>query len=292
MNAVGTVPDSGPPAEQTHPRTRRRLSGSISTSGSEDNTQEGVGAESGEEAVPTVFDLRCGACEHVFCRRGMQVHLVADVSASLFSTDFRPIGVVEEDVEREHGCCRCRIRDVACDCGHIIGYHVIQPCSTCNATGHNDHYWQMNKGMVIAEPRLDMNGQPITWCSSSAISSDLAPLSCVAQTPRAAVGAGSGNAEEVEGRMRLASAATGVAAVVRESPPELCCPICRELMVEPRWPPCRHAACLLCLTRAVDLRRMCPCCRQPTTCSELLPAEALAARIQALPLPGVAGLPC
>ncbi|CAE7557106.1 unnamed protein product [Symbiodinium natans] len=36
--------------------------------------------------------------------------------------------VTEALEERLHGSCRCRVRDVACTCGCVVGYHVILPC--------------------------------------------------------------------------------------------------------------------------------------------------------------------
>eukprot|EP00434_Breviolum_minutum_P036109 symbB.v1.2.031981.t1/scaffold3775.1/size50518/6 len=93
--------------------------------------------EDGEEAEPTddepedsVLNLSCQQCSRLLCQRGMRVRLVSDGSISLFSTDFRP-EVHEAQEQREHGMCRCCVRDVLCACGCTVGYHVIVPCTGC-----------------------------------------------------------------------------------------------------------------------------------------------------------------
>lgn len=258
----------------SHDATAPSLDGADSRDS--DGAMETSSGNSGDEHIGddvTVYDLHCDACSRLICRRGLCVQLVADNSAWLFSTDFRPMSVLEADEEHEHGLCRCRIRDVSCECGSTLGYHVIHPCSNCINTGHNDHYWllyphsdpthqrqlyphtertrQLNLGAVTAAPRLDDNGQRVTWFGSSAVSMDFA------QPGQPNIGPVPRPAEAVE---------TG-----RTCSVEQCCPICHEVMANPMAPPCQHAACLRCLTRAVDLRRCCPYCRRPTTCAELVP---------------------
>merc|ERR1719330_340081 len=93
-------------------------------------------------------------------------------------------------------------------------------------------------------------------------------LEHLAGRPGAAAGGGGG--------------ACSAATALPDPPPELVCPICHDLMEEPQSLPCRHAACLQCITRAVDLRRECPYCRRPSTCAELSPAKEIACRIKAL----------
>mmetsp|Transcript_68485 Transcript_68485/g.135344 ORF Transcript_68485/g.135344 Transcript_68485/m.135344 type:complete len:261 (-) Transcript_68485:63-845(-) len=249
----------------------RESEGAMETSSGSQSSSYGGDSESiGED--DTVYDLRCDTCSRLVCRRGLCVQLVSDNSARLFSTDFRPLSVLEAEEEHEHGLCRCRIRDVSCECGSILGYHVIQPCTNCNETGHNDHYWllypnselsrerplyphtdrtrQLNLGAVTAEPRLNNEGQRLTWCGNVTASLDLDQ-------------SGQPNAGPVT--------EPGVAVETGSFPVERCCPICHEAMANPMAPPCQHAACLRCLTRAVDLRRCCPFCRRPTTCAELVP---------------------
>lgn len=214
-------------------------------------------SDAGEDSR-TVFELRCGPCGRLICRRGMKVHLIADSSVQLYSTDFRPVDVVESLGERAHGQCDCRVRDVACACSCAIGYHVIRPCEACSSVCHNNHYWLLDRsGVVVAQPRTNANGESIVWDAegASVLNDDVpaAPVSpAAAPAPQAEAG-GVG-----DGKL----------------PTGACCPICHEVMVEPRAPPCGHAACQLCLTRAVDLRRACPYCRRPTTCAELGPVGA------------------
>ncbi|CAE8705193.1 unnamed protein product [Polarella glacialis] len=199
----------------------------------------------------------------------MQVRLVADTSVSLFSTDFRPWHVKEASEQRPHGACQCQVQDVACCCGSQVGYHVIQPCEACGTASHNDHYWLFDKGNMAATARQAPDGTPVVWTGLSVI----AP-------------ADEEETEEViqAGKVEVAESATGQQvqiALPQNAPIELCCPICHDLISDPTAPPCGHAACQRCLTRAVDLRRECPCCRLETTCAALQPATAMAQRLAA-----------
>lgn len=209
--------------------------------------EEDVGAScEGLESVvkgPPVLDLSCGSCGRELCRRGMAVHLVSDKSVRLFSTDFRPLGVVEAAAQREHGSCRCAVRDVSCVCSAHVGYHVIEPCGFCAGHGHNSQYWLFTGG-VASEPRLDANRRHCSW--------DL--------QHRGIVDGAGAPLEEL--------AAPGTPASDQD------CPICYEDMAEPQVLPCGHVACLRCLTRAVDLRRTCPLCRRVVNCTDLTPLSA------------------
>ncbi|KAI9322129.1 protein FAM72 [Dichotomocladium elegans] len=61
--------------------------------------------------------------------------------------------------------CHCRIRDVACrECGNIIGYHVVAPCSQCLQAGNNGHFWMFHSDACHPKERKDITGKyTILW---------------------------------------------------------------------------------------------------------------------------------
>ncbi|CAK9054457.1 unnamed protein product [Durusdinium trenchii] len=192
----------------------------------------------------TVLDLSCQHCTQLLCQRGMRVRLVCNAAVSLFSTDFRPM-VKEAVEEREHGMCHCRVRDVQCGCGCTVGYHVILPCTECSSACHNDQYWLFDRNVKAAN-RTTPEGAALVW-------SEL-PKHEAVENDR------SSQAPDDE------TVAEGEDLKEQDAPS---CPICHERMRRPLAPPCGHAACESCLTRAVDLRRECPYCRMTTTCAQL-----------------------
>ncbi|XP_070559149.1 protein FAM72B-like [Ptychodera flava] len=111
----------------------------------------------------TVMELQCRYCENSVCQRGMKAILLGDVSIELFSTDFPPknrVDVVGPTYTTPS--CNCRIRDVACtQCGNIVGYHVILPCSPCMQSCNNGHFWMFHSDSTTALDRTDPTGSCI-----------------------------------------------------------------------------------------------------------------------------------
>eukprot|EP00929_Paragymnodinium_shiwhaense_P066159 TRINITY_DN33154_c0_g1_i1.p1 TRINITY_DN33154_c0_g1~~TRINITY_DN33154_c0_g1_i1.p1 ORF type:complete len:333 (+),score=59.47 TRINITY_DN33154_c0_g1_i1:539-1537(+) len=237
-----------------------------------------------EDTVNEVFDVFCTACDRRLCQRAMRVSLVADLSVKLFSTDFRLESAEEEEAETEHWQCKCVIRKLNCaGCVANIGYHVIRPCTECACEDHNDHYWLMCGDGVRGVARLDDDGQPILWLSASTTSEEVGGVRAPPAAQPSAKSPSEGNVRSRhQGRIDAAScvarpaetgsdsAAPEAAASPQSEASENCCPICQEPLHAPYAGPCGHAVCRRCLTRAIDLRRECPLCRRPTTCSELI----------------------
>ncbi|XP_002740308.1 protein FAM72A-like [Saccoglossus kowalevskii] len=107
-----------------------------------------------------VQELLCKFCENCVCRRGMKAILLADTNVELFSTDFPPkyhVDVVGPTYITSN--CNCRIRDVACtQCGNIVGYHVILPCTPCMQSCNNGHFWMFHSTATYALDRVDNTG--------------------------------------------------------------------------------------------------------------------------------------
>merc|ERR1712216_833794 len=116
---------------------------------------------------------------------------------------------------------------------------------------------------VRGAPRLDSDGRPVVWLSASTTSADHTDAAALpSRSPSRSRG-------RQQGRIDAGKPAEPPKARYDAAPAASSCPICHEIMCLPYAGPCQHAACLKCLTRAIDLRRECPLCRRPTTCSEL-----------------------
>lgn len=189
-------------------------------------------------ADPEVFELRCATagCVLRLSSRGTKVWLVADPSASLYSTDIPTEAVREADFVQLPSCA-CRARSVLCTkCLAAVGYHVVEPCSPCASAEHNGHYWLFYAHAVTGTSR------GLVW---SAL-----PYNGATEETATEFAAGwVGNSD------RPHRARGGVA--------EGCC-IC---MASPMWRPtrvrsCGHMFCFGCISREVDARGRCPMDRQ------------------------------
>ncbi|CAO0794323.1 unnamed protein product [Mucor circinelloides] len=114
--------------------------------------------------VKPVYKLMCRHCTTPVCARGMKAILLADTTIELYSTDTpsQCIHVLEKDYLTRS--CHCRIRDVAClECGNVIGYHVVSPCSQCLDACNNGHFWMFHSSACKPAERHDKNKQIMLW---------------------------------------------------------------------------------------------------------------------------------
>ncbi|RCH90309.1 Protein fam72a [Rhizopus stolonifer] len=114
--------------------------------------------------VKPVYKLMCRHCTTTVCTRGMKAILLADTTIELYSTDTpsQCIHVLEKDYLTRS--CHCRIRDVAClECGNVIGYHVVSPCSQCLDACNNGHFWMFHSSACQPAERHDKNKQIMLW---------------------------------------------------------------------------------------------------------------------------------
>eukprot|EP00927_Polykrikos_kofoidii_P079941 TRINITY_DN76795_c0_g1_i1.p1 TRINITY_DN76795_c0_g1~~TRINITY_DN76795_c0_g1_i1.p1 ORF type:complete len:311 (+),score=59.76 TRINITY_DN76795_c0_g1_i1:67-999(+) len=283
--AIASEDDGGECEEREEDEVLRDVDEDSGAEGAEDDAADydedsSMEDSSMESLLPDVLNLHCVDCSQLLCTRGMEVILVSDASKKLFSTDFWPVCVTESSVEHQHECCKCCIRDVACGhCSRVVGYHVIQPCESCSKHGHNEHYWLMWGDNVRAEPRHGADGQPLKWTTDAGLGGYTHPVDSSdmpkASSPQESVPEAAAASETA---VLSAQECAGSPAAILSSPQlplkdDESCVICHESMHAPHALPCGHEACLRCLTRAVDLRRACPCCRRPTSCSELRPVH-------------------
>ncbi|GAA5811074.1 hypothetical protein MFLAVUS_004503 [Mucor flavus] len=114
--------------------------------------------------IKPVYKLNCRHCSTTICARGMKAILLADTTIELYSTDTpsQSIHVLEKDYLTRS--CHCRIRDVAClECGNVIGYHVVSPCSQCLDACNNGHFWMFHSSACQPAERHDRNKQIMLW---------------------------------------------------------------------------------------------------------------------------------
>ncbi|KAJ8655974.1 hypothetical protein O0I10_008414 [Lichtheimia ornata] len=112
-----------------------------------------------------VYKLLCRYCHNMVCARGMRAILLADTNIELYSTDIPATSIQLMDKDYLTRTCHCRIRDVACrECGNIIGYHVVAPCSRCLQACNNGHFWMFHSDACQPNERKDITGKcTILW---------------------------------------------------------------------------------------------------------------------------------
>ncbi|KAI9486658.1 MAG: protein FAM72, partial [Benjaminiella poitrasii] len=111
-----------------------------------------------------VYKLLCKHCKAIVCVRGMKAFLLADSSVELYSTDrpFSNICVVGDDYMMH--TCHCRVQDVAClECGNVIGYHIVAPCTLCLGSSNNGHLWMFCAEQCEPVERYDTNQKAMHW---------------------------------------------------------------------------------------------------------------------------------
>ncbi|KAL1915934.1 uncharacterized protein VTP21DRAFT_6322 [Calcarisporiella thermophila] len=123
----------------------------------------------------TVVRLNCRFCDRLVCLRGMKAMLLANNSVQLYSTDTPPLSVqlLEEDYTTSN--CGCKLRDIAClECGNVIGYNIVTPCSSCTSSANNGHYFMFHIDAVTAEERVDPASQrQLLWAHLPAADLDM-----------------------------------------------------------------------------------------------------------------------
>lgn len=207
-------------------------------SGSYDEEDDEFGAPA------PVLSLSCAACSSPLSSRGVCVYLVADVSASLFSTDI-PSDWLREGGPREIPTCECRAVNIHCrGCESRVGYHVVQPCTGCTLADHNGHFWLFDATGVNAVDR------GITWDELTYNGAPEEPAS--EPSPAGADDA----AQDEEASV---------------------CPVCAA---SPMWRPhrfrdCGHVFCFGCASRECDMRGRCPLDRRPATRDMLEPCGSV-----------------
>jgi hypothetical protein len=178
-----------------------------------------------------MYDLRCVRCGELVCSRGQRVDLCSDTTRTLFSTDFTTAQVIEDPVAQprpfswaDHSC-GCLVIDTHCvKCEGSLGYHVVEVCGSCRSEDHNAHFWMFYPERITESVRVDGEGKPLSWSHGAATALEDDALGDV-----------------VEGEDE--------------------CPICRSAVRAPIGLDCGHTFCRVCITRALDLDRRCPCCR-------------------------------
>jgi hypothetical protein len=179
-----------------------------------------------------MYDLRCAQCDELVCSRGQRVDLCSDTTRSLYSTDFTTAQVIEDPLAQPRpfcwaeNSCGCLVIDTNCvKCEGSLGYHVVQVCGSCRSEDHNAHFWMFYPERIKESVRTDSEGKPLAWSHGAA------------------------------------------AALEDDALGDLCddaadeCPICRSAVRAPMGLDCGHTFCRVCITRALDLDRRCPCCR-------------------------------
>ena len=189
------------------------------------------GEEDFDDEDPAVMCLRCKRCDASLSERGMEVHLVADIMSTLYSTDIPSDAVTDTGLAKPIPTCECTACCVACrQCGSVCGYHVVKPCDVCLTQGNNGHYWLFNQADVVAIER---------GCAWSAL-----PYN------------GASPVDEI------ASAAPSS---------EICCICAASPLWRPtRVRGCNHRFCFGCISREVDARGACPLDRRPCTRDSLI----------------------
>ncbi|BGP42110.1 hypothetical protein JCM10450v2_006196 [Rhodotorula kratochvilovae] len=116
--------------------------------------------------VHRVYNVRCAMCDTFLSDRGMRAVLLLKPHIVLFSTDAAPSNAEtfypgeageEEQVERT---CECLTSSINCHgCGKTVGYHIVSPCTKCNASvqkhqrSANHHRYVFHAGEVTARER-------------------------------------------------------------------------------------------------------------------------------------------
>ena len=90
--------------------------------------------------------LMCKACHQVLTVRGQNVHLLADETKELYSTDaILPIIMCDGTSDRVISTCECIIQTLSCKiCEHPLGYRVKEPCSECLTAENNGHFFMLS----------------------------------------------------------------------------------------------------------------------------------------------------
>jgi hypothetical protein len=186
-----------------------------------------------------MFDLRCVHCDELVCSRGQRVDLCSDTTRSLFSTDFTTAQVIEDPLAQPRpfswadNACGCLVIDTNCvKCNGALGYHVVEVCGSCRSEDHNAHFWMFYPERVKESVRTDSEGKPLAWSHGAAVALEDDALGDLTE----------GGDE---------------------------CPICRSSVRAPIGLGCGHTFCRVCITRALDLDRRCPCCRAAVSIDRL-----------------------
>ncbi|KAI7898779.1 FAM72 protein-domain-containing protein [Cokeromyces recurvatus] len=117
-----------------------------------------------DSSIKHVFKLLCQHCKTLVCARGMKAILLADKNIELYSTDVPSSNICALDKIYLTSSCHCRIQDVAClECGNIIGYHIVAPCSSCLNSRNNGHLWMFRSEECKPLKRYDTQRNFICW---------------------------------------------------------------------------------------------------------------------------------
>mmetsp|Transcript_88002 Transcript_88002/g.152463 ORF Transcript_88002/g.152463 Transcript_88002/m.152463 type:complete len:670 (+) Transcript_88002:59-2068(+) len=111
------------------------------------------------------LSLSCAACQRGWSERGMQVMLVDDPDSDLYQADREPENIYE--VDKLHSRCRCRVRDLFCECRLNVGYHVVESCAECGMCANDldvEFQWFFYADNTNIMPRRDpVTGETIMW---------------------------------------------------------------------------------------------------------------------------------
>lgn len=113
-----------------------------------------------------VIDLKCSDCKFNLSGQGMQVYYKNNPAVDLFSTNVFPKGTKEARKDLNHGMCGCRVRELGCQCGTIVGYRMYERCKQCSSENDEDegHVWYFQDQCVEALPRIDpATGETVMW---------------------------------------------------------------------------------------------------------------------------------
>lgn len=113
-----------------------------------------------------VLGIRCNECKAELSTQAMRVYYKSDSHIEAFSTDQHPNGITESSSDVNHNLCNCKIREINCCCGTMVGYKMRKRCRNCTSASEEDegHKWLFNSQSVFAQPKLHRGtGEALLW---------------------------------------------------------------------------------------------------------------------------------
>ncbi|KCZ74318.1 hypothetical protein H311_04718 [Anncaliia algerae PRA109] len=115
-----------------------------------------------------IYCLICKECKKNIVKFALKSCLLTNQSINFYSTN-----IISEEISTVNGyykahTCKCKVTDVGCiNCGSIVGYHIIQPCTRCLNSKNNGHLWMFYESRVVSSDStneyllLDTKKKPI-----------------------------------------------------------------------------------------------------------------------------------